>query len=71
MVRIVANAITGGVNRGVLGMVAPIGGDDGGGDATATPVRRQALGFGVPLAEEGAQRADRAPYGRHEGRLPG
>eukprot|EP00972_Heterocapsa_arctica_P034949 5145083-Heterocapsa_arctica.AAC.1 len=55
-------------------MVAPIGGDDGGGDATAAPVRREAqdsVGFGVPLAEEGAQRADRAPDGRHGGPGPG
>eukprot|EP00972_Heterocapsa_arctica_P023174 3412856-Heterocapsa_arctica.AAC.1 len=63
MVRIVGTAITGGVNCGVLGMVAPIDSDDGGGDATAAPVRR--LGFGAPLAEEGAQRADRAHDGRH------
>eukprot|EP00972_Heterocapsa_arctica_P054601 8043289-Heterocapsa_arctica.AAC.1 len=51
-------------------LIAPIGGDDGGGDATAAPVRREAresLGSGVPLAEEGAQRADRAHDGRHDG----
>eukprot|EP00972_Heterocapsa_arctica_P058515 8632355-Heterocapsa_arctica.AAC.1 len=53
-------------------MVAPVGDSS---EATAVPVRRRitrrGLSFAVLLAEEGAQRVDRASDGRREGRVPG
>eukprot|EP00972_Heterocapsa_arctica_P053669 7906826-Heterocapsa_arctica.AAC.1 len=83
MVRVVGNAITGGVNRGVLNMVAPTPeaiADDGlvaeASEAIAVPARRRVTGkspdskgFAMPLAEEGAQRVERAPDRRHGGQV--
>eukprot|EP00972_Heterocapsa_arctica_P059370 8755121-Heterocapsa_arctica.AAC.1 len=66
MERVISGTITGGVNHCVLNMVAPT--PEVASEVTAVPVRRRIM-RGVlqkGLAEEGAQRVERAPDGRVE-----